>query len=47
MTQVVRDLGQTDGNIPLVITLLSEDVVTNAESELTEERGKTFEVKRL
>jgi len=47
MTTAVPDLGQTEGNITLWITLLSEDPVRNAEAELTEERSKTSGVKRL
>ena len=41
MTTAERDLGQTDGNITLWITLLSADPVMNAEAELTAERSKT------
>jgi hypothetical protein len=47
MTTAVRDLGQTDGNITLWITLLSADPVMNAEAELTAERSKTSGVQRL
>jgi len=47
MTTAVRDLGQTEGNITLWITLLSEDPVRSAEAELTAERSKTSGVKRL
>jgi hypothetical protein len=47
MTTAVPDLGQTEGNITLWITLLSEDPVKNAELELTAERSKISGVKRL
>lgn len=47
MTTAERDLGQTDGNITLWITLLSADPVMNAEAELTAERSKTSGVQRL
>ena len=47
MTTAVRDLGKTEGNITLQITILSEDPVKNAELELTAERSKISGVKRL
>jgi hypothetical protein len=47
MTTAVPDLGQTEGNITLWITFLSEDPVKNAELELTAERSKISGVKRL
>ena len=47
MTTAVRDLGQTDGNIALWITLLSEDPVRNAELGMTAEGSKIPEMARL
>ena len=46
MTTAVPDLGQTEGNITLWVTLLSEDPVRNAEVGATAEKDKTSGVKR-
>jgi hypothetical protein len=47
MITAVRDQWQTEENMALLITHLSEDPVSNAEVELIEERGKNLGVNML
>ena len=42
-----HDLGQKDGDLQLCATILSEDLVMNAEVEMTAEKNKTPEMARL